>query len=100
MTPKDTGARALASSWRDPAPPPLEPLFRRWQRDGDDAAREALVSQFLPLARELAQRYALSSESDEDLVQVASLALMTAIDRFDPGRGGSFAGFAIPTILG
>jgi len=100
MTSTDTGARASAPCRRNPAPPPLEPLFRRWQRDGDEAAREALVRQFLPLAGKLARRYAQSSEPYEDLVQVASLALMKAIDRFDPDRGLSFAGFAVPTILG
>ena len=100
MTPTDTGAHASAPSRRSPAPPRLEPLFRRWQRDGDDAAREALVRQYLPLARKLARRYAQSSEPYEDLVQVASLALIKAIDRFDPDRGVNFAGFATPTILG
>jgi RNA polymerase sigma-B factor len=100
MTPKNPGAPASAPSWRDLAPAPLEPLFRRWQRDGDGAAREALVSQHLPLARELARRYSPSSECYEDLVQVAGLELMKAIDRYDPARGESFAGFAIPRILG
>jgi len=81
-------------------PPRVEALFRRSQRDGDRAARETLVREFLPLARKLARRYAQSSEPYEDLVQVASLALVKAIDRFDPDRGVSFPGFAIPTILG
>jgi RNA polymerase sigma-B factor len=85
---------------RDSAPPRPEPLFRSCQRDGDRAARETLVRQFLPLARKLARRYAHSSEPYEDLVQVASLALVKAIDRFDPDRGVSFPTFAIPTILG
>lgn len=75
-------------------------LFERWQRDGDRAAREALVVHYLPLARKLARRYSRSSESYEDLVQVASLALMKGIDRFDVGRGMDFSAFAIPTILG
>lgn len=85
---------------RDPALAPLEPLFRRWQDDGDCAAREALVNGFLPLARKLARRYTKSSEPYEDLFQVASLALVKAIDRFDPDRGASFSSFAVPTILG
>ncbi|HEX4186632.1 MAG TPA: SigB/SigF/SigG family RNA polymerase sigma factor [Solirubrobacteraceae bacterium] len=78
----------------------LAPLFRRAQHDGDLAAREALVKQFLPLARKLARRYAQTSEPYEDLVQVASLGLLKAIDRFEPDRGASFPAFAIPTILG
>jgi RNA polymerase sigma-B factor len=99
MTPTDMRNRATAPRL-DPAAPRLETLFRRWQRDGDEAAREALVRQFLPLARKLARRYAQSSEPYEDLVQVASLALLKAIDRFDADRGVNFAGYAIPTILG
>jgi RNA polymerase sigma-B factor len=75
-------------------------LFRRWQREGDAAAREELVRRFLPLTRKLALRYARSAEPYEDLVQVASVALLKAIDRFDPGRGSGFPAYAIPTILG
>ena len=80
--------------------PSCEPLFRRYQRDGDPAAREDLVKRFLPLARTLARRFWHSSEPYEDLVQVASLALVKAIDRFDLERGASFQSFAVPTILG
>ncbi len=55
---------------------------------------------YLPLAKRLAQRYVRSSEPREDLVQVACVGLVKAIERFDPHRGPSFASFAIPTILG
>jgi len=75
-------------------------LFVRWQRDGDSAAREALVRQYMPLARGLARRYGRSSEPFEDLVQVASLGLLKALDRYDASRGHAFASFAVPTILG
>jgi RNA polymerase sigma-B factor len=75
-------------------------LFDRWRRQGDHAAREALVRQFMPLARRLARRYGRSSEPFEDLVQVASLGLLKALDRFDPERGHPFSSFAVPTILG
>ncbi len=74
-------------------------LFDRWQRDGDASAREALVRQFMPLTRGLARRYGRSSEPFEDLLQVASLGLLKAIDRYDTSRG-PFASFAVPTILG
>src|SRR5205085_360194 len=58
------------------------------------------ASEHRPLARRLAARYGYTSEPLEDLVQVASTALVLAADRFDPGRGVSFASFAIPTIMG
>ncbi len=69
-------------------------------RQGDQAAREALVRRFMPLARSLARRYDRSSEPFEDLVQVASLGLLKALDRFDSDLGHPFASFAVPTILG
>jgi RNA polymerase sigma-B factor len=75
-------------------------LFEGWQRDRDDAAHAQLVERYMPLARRLARRYARSSEPFEDLVQVASLGLLLAIDRYDADRGLPFAAFAVPTILG
>jgi len=74
-------------------------LFER-QQAGDPTAREDLVRRFMPLARSLARRYDRSSEPFEDLLQVASLGLLKALDRFDPDRGHPFASFAVPTILG
>jgi RNA polymerase sigma-B factor len=75
-------------------------LFIRHQRHGDASAREALVERFLPLARQLARRYQRADEPIEDLVQVASLGLIKAIDRFDPERAIAFSSYAVPTILG
>src|SRR5437764_6961422 len=75
-------------------------LFVRWQKDGDQRAREELVDRFLPLARKLARRYAGPREPFEDLMQVASLGLVKAVDRFDTERGTAFSSFAVPTILG
>jgi RNA polymerase sigma-B factor len=75
-------------------------LFVRWQQAGDRRAREELVNRFLPLARNLARRYAGAREPFDDLLQVASLGLVKAIDRFDVERGAAFSSFAVPTILG
>jgi len=58
------------------------------------------VRRFLPFARSLALRYRGGTEQIEDLVQVANLGLVQAVDRFDPDRGASFKSFAAPTILG
>ncbi len=75
-------------------------LVRRWQQHRDHRARDLLFERFYPLARKLARRYTSANEPLEDLVQVASVGLLGAIDRFDPGRDTSFSSFAVPTILG
>ncbi|HEY1596061.1 MAG TPA: SigB/SigF/SigG family RNA polymerase sigma factor [Thermoleophilaceae bacterium] len=75
-------------------------LFKRYQRFGDTAARDELVARFLPLAKKIARRYDRGAEPLDDLIQVASLALVKAIDRFDPDRGDAFSSYAVPTILG
>jgi RNA polymerase sigma-B factor len=75
-------------------------LFVRWQRDRDEAAHEALVRHYMPLARSLARRYRNTSEPFEDLFQVAQLGLLRALQRYDVERGFPFQAFAVPTILG
>jgi RNA polymerase sigma-B factor len=75
-------------------------LLERLHHHGDQAAREQLAARFLPLARQLARRYQHGGEQLDDLVQVASLGLLKAIDRFDPARETAFSSFAVPTILG
>jgi len=74
-------------------------LFVRY-RNGDAQAREQLVARFLPLARQLARRYQRASEPLDDLMQVASMGLIKAIDRFDADREIAFSSYAVPTILG
>ena len=75
-------------------------LLLRYHQHGDAAAREELVERFLPLARQLARRYQRTNEPLDDLMQVASVGLVKAIDRFDPDRGTAFSTYAVPTILG
>jgi RNA polymerase sigma-B factor len=75
-------------------------LFARLRRGGRPADRELLIRRYLPLAQSLAARYRASDEPFEDLVQVAYVGLLGAIDRFDPERGTAFSTFAVPTILG
>src|ERR687886_2623828 len=62
--------------------------------------REQLIARHMPLARRLAKRYRHTSEPLEDLVQVASMGLVMAADRYDPERGVPFTSFAVPTIAG
>jgi RNA polymerase sigma-B factor len=75
-------------------------LFARLRDHHDPAARDELVRRFMPLARKLAARYNNPYEPFDDLLQVASIGLLGAIDRFDASRGIAFPSFAIPTILG
>jgi RNA polymerase sigma-B factor len=62
--------------------------------------RMRLITGYLPVARHIAHRYAHRGEPLEDLVQVASVGLINAIDRFEPERGNPFLGYAVPTITG
>jgi RNA polymerase sigma-B factor len=75
-------------------------LAARWHEHGDRAARDEVFARFHPLARKLASRYTNPYEPLADLIQVASVGLLGAIDRFDPSRGPSFSAFAVPTMLG
>ena len=92
--PGDAAATARATRARD-----TRALFERF-RAGDPGARDELIERFLPLARQLARRYQRSNEPFDDLLQVASVGLVKAVDRFDPARGVAFSSYAVPTILG
>jgi len=75
-------------------------LLLEYRRTGHRRDRDAVVDHFLPLARSLARRYRRGAEPLEDLEQVASLALVKAIDAFDPTRGTRFSSYAVPCISG
>jgi RNA polymerase sigma-B factor len=75
-------------------------MFEALRASGTRRDRDLLVERFLPLARQLARRYQGGSEPLEDLEQVASLALVRAVDGFDPTRGTAFSSYAVPSIAG
>jgi RNA polymerase sigma-B factor len=75
-------------------------LFDRYRRTGDPAARETIVKRFLPLVQRMARRYGYTTEPFDDLMQVGSIGLLKAIERYDPDREIAFPSFAIPTISG
>ncbi len=78
----------------------VEALLAAYHRDGDLAARERALVELMPLVRALASRYSGRGESMEDLVQVGSIGLIKAVDRFDVDRGVEFPSYAVPTIVG
>ena len=75
-------------------------MFRRFGTTRDPSLREELVRTYLPLARTIARRYESPRVPLEDLVQVAAIGLMKAIDRYDPERGIAFSSYAVPTMAG
>jgi RNA polymerase sigma-B factor len=75
-------------------------LLTAWFERKDIDARRRLIEQHLPLVRALASRFVYDGEQLEDLVQVGSVGLIKAVDRFDPRRGPSLRVYAIPTIVG
>ena len=90
---------------RRPAPPTLpvsteHRMFQRHHRCPDPRLREALVERYLPLARHVTNRFDGTGRPREDLFQVACLALVKAVDRFDPDRGVAFSSYAVPTMVG
>ena len=78
----------------------VDSLLVAYHRDGDQEARAQALIELMPLVRALATRYAGRGEPLEDLVQVGSIGLIKAVDRFDVDRGVEFASYAVPTIVG
>ena len=98
-------ARAVERSTRRTGYEHLAPLFARRVAlpDGHpdrERLRAALIAGYLPVARHIARRYGYRGEDPGDLEQVASVGLVLAVDRFDPGRDIEFLSFAVPTITG
>jgi RNA polymerase sigma-B factor len=86
------GSRVEALSERE--------LLTRVRDNKDTAAREELITRYLPLVKSLARRFASRGQPVEDLVQVGSIGLIKAIDRFDLDRGVELSTYATPTIMG
>ncbi len=78
----------------------LVPLLTQYAATRSPALRDELVESYLPLARAVARRFEGRGAEREDLQQVASIALMKAVERFEPDRGFRFVTYAIPTIAG
>lgn len=75
-------------------------LFRLYKQEGDEDARGELVMSHLNLVRFLASKFKNRGEPLDDLIQVGTIGLIKAIDRFDPSRGLEFTTYATPTIMG
>ncbi len=75
-------------------------LFRRYKEEGDEEAREQLIVNHVNLVRYIAAKFKNRGEPLDDLIQVGTIGLIKAIDRFDPSRGLEFTTYATPTIMG
>jgi RNA polymerase sigma-B factor len=91
---------SVITTTRGPAHLPDEELLLNYHDERDSDARDELVRRFIPFARRLALRYVHSREPLDDLVQVACVGLLKALERFEPMRGKRFTTYAAPTILG
>lgn len=111
----DDEDEAASTDAASPSAPPMSENRKRAERtaplfaelatlDKDDPRRErlreVLVEEHLPLVRHFARRFSNRGEPFDDLLQVGTLGLIAAIDRFDPSRGVEFLSFAVPTITG
>ena len=92
--------RASAARQKDDDGSTTTALLRAYRVRGDTAARERLIELYLPLVEPFARRYAVGSDTYDDLYQVGCIGLINAIDRFDPQRGAELAAFAVPNIAG
>lgn len=89
--------RTTVAEWTEEE---TDALFREYLRTRSPKLRDQLVVMHQNLVRFLAGKFANRGEPLEDLVQVGSIGLINAIDRFDPDRGTKFSTYATPTIVG
>ena len=100
-TPVPAPRRTRKSTVDDSALDLLKTLATLPSDDADrPALRQRVIEAWLPLARHLAYRFHDRGEPMDDLVQIASVGLIKAIDRFDPEYGNDFAAYAVPTVVG
>ncbi|WP_336923925.1 SigB/SigF/SigG family RNA polymerase sigma factor [Aquipuribacter sp. SD81] len=99
------GAAGIEVGVDDNGRPDTDPLLE--ELSGLDEAdprrvllRDAVVTAHLPLVHHIARRFAGRGEPHDDLLQVGTIGLIKAVDRYEPGRGVPFAGYAVPTITG
>jgi len=110
--PSGVGAASVRGSTREKGPAAghanrteSEELLQRLAEtpEGDPARahlRDAVVTSHLPLVHHIARRFHGRGEPHDDVVQVGTIGLIKAVDRFEPGRGVPFAGYAVPTVTG
>jgi RNA polymerase sigma-B factor len=98
------GAISVRSPHPTAAPPRASrrdaQLLERYAASPSPELRDQLVRRYLPLARFCAGQFARTSEPFDDLLQVASIGLIKALDRYDPARGIAFSSYAMPTMSG
>ncbi len=90
----------MSRRYRRPDKARTRRLLIRYHKHGDENARERVIQEQLPLAEFLARKFAGRGEPLDDLVQVASVGLIKAVDRFDVDRKIEFSTYATPNILG
>jgi len=98
--PSNRGVTSGTEARRGRGGAPDELLIRRWRDDGDPEARRLLMQRHEGLVRSLAARFASWGEPFDDLLQVAWIGMLKALDRFEPERGLLFTTYATPTIVG
>ena len=90
----------MSRRYRRPDKARTRRLLVRYHKHGDQGARERVIQEQLPLAEFLARKFSGRGEPVDDLVQVASVGLIKAVDRFDVDRQIEFSTYATPNILG